>query len=278
MSNSFPANTTFTFTPCCDEAATSPIIINNFQSPVYVCSSTTPSRSGAGSVTAVGCCPSCNLTQSGLVLWYDAGNENSYSGSTNLLDLTTNNNDTVLSSGVTYFPNIPQVYGSLLFDGAGDDGLDGNNASIQLSTGCTVEAFIRPTGFTNSPNIISKDSNNGYRLRINTSGNINFIADGSAINYTSSPTVLTANTWAHVVATHGPSGGNLYLNGTSVGSNGDPFGTVTNVSSLRVGRFQAGSPQEYFQGYIAIIRIYNRELSSTEVTNNFNSEKDRFGL
>jgi len=35
---------------------------------------------------------------------------------------------------------------------------------------------------------------------------------------------------------------------------------------------------EYWGGYLAIVRIYNRALSATEVTTNYSGNKARFGL
>jgi hypothetical protein len=33
-----------------------------------------------------------------------------------------------------------------------------------------------------------------------------------------------------------------------------------------------------FDGYISVIRIYNRALTSSEITQNFNAQKTYFGL
>ena len=35
---------------------------------------------------------------------------------------------------------------------------------------------------------------------------------------------------------------------------------------------------ERLQGKVAIVRVYNKVLSSSEIAQNYNAEKDRFGL
>ena len=64
--------------------------------------------------------PTPPVIQSGLVAWYDIANPSSYPGSgPDLYDLTTNNNDILLSGG-TYYSALGG--GSLSFDGVGDYG------------------------------------------------------------------------------------------------------------------------------------------------------------
>lgn len=225
--------------------------------------------------------PTPPVIQSGLVAWYDIANPSSYSGSgPDLYDLTTNNNDILLSGG-TYYSALGG--GSLSFDGAGDYGVDGNDPSLWLTTGITIEAFIYPTGYTNNPNILTKRTNQGYRLRLDTSGQLEFIANNAAINYTAT-TALTLSQWAQVVVTHGPSGGIMYYNGNVVSTTGSgissPFATLnSNLSNLLLGVYSlTTSPPEFFIGNMGIVRLYNRALSGSEVLSNFNADKGRFGL
>lgn len=225
--------------------------------------------------------PTPNVIQSGLVAWYDIANPSSYPGSgPDLYDLTTNNNDILLSGG-TYYDALGG--GSLSFDGAGDYGVDGNDPSLWLTTGITIEAFIYPTGYTNYPNILTKRSNEGYRLRLDTSGQLEFIANNAAINYTAT-SALTLSQWVQVVVTHGPSGGIMYYNGNVVSTTGSgissPFATLnSNLSNLLLGVYSLSvSPSEFFIGNMGIVRLYNRALSGSEVLSNFNVDKGRFGL
>ena len=225
--------------------------------------------------------PTPPVIQSGLVAWYDIANPSSYPGSgPDLYDLTTNNNDILLSGG-TYYSALGG--GSLSFDGVGDYGVDGNDSSLWLTTGITIEAFIYPTGFTNNPNILTKRTNEAYRLRLDTFGQLEFIANNAAINY-SGTSALTLSQWVQVVVTHGPSGGTMYYNGNVVGTTGSgissPFATLnSNLSNLLLGVYSLSvSPSEFFIGNMGIVRLYNRALSGSEVLSNFNADKGRFGL
>jgi hypothetical protein len=225
--------------------------------------------------------PTPSVVQSGLVAWYDIANPLSYPGSgPNLYDLTTNNNDILLSGG-TYYSALGG--GSLSFDGAGDYGVDGNDSSLWLTTGITIEAFIYPTGYTNNPNILTKRTNEAYRLRLDTSGELEFIANNAAIQYNAT-SALTPSQWVQVVVTHGPSGGTMYYNGNVVGTTGSgilsPFATLnSNLSNLLLGVYSlSASPSEFFIGNMGIVRLYNRALSGSEVLSNFNVDKGRFGL
>ncbi len=224
--------------------------------------------------------PTPPVIQSGLVAWYDIANPSSYPGSgPDLYDLTTNNNDILLSGG-TYYSALGG--GSLSFDGVGDYGVDGNDSSLWLTTGITIEAFIYPTGYTNNPNILTKRTNEAYRLRLDTSGELEFIANNAAIQYNAT-SALTPSQWVQVVVTHGPSGGTMYYNGNVVGTTGSgissPFATLnSNLSNMNLGLYSLTAGGEFFIGNMGIVRLYNRALSGSEVLSNFNADKGRFGL
>jgi hypothetical protein len=91
--------------------------------------------------------------------------------------------------------------------------------------------------------------------------------------------ILTVGKWTHVVATWEPLTftGRIYIDGilaaTSTNATVDWIDTSAN--------FQIGnSPGEnyYFNGNIALGRVYNKTFSAAEVTQNFNAQRSRFGL
>ena len=68
----------------------------------------------------------------------------------------------------------------------------------------------------------------------------------------------------------------FYQNGTLIQSVGfSP--SISYASNLFIGTSQHATSQ-CFNGYIPVAQIYNRTLSSTEVTQNYNATKTRFGL
>jgi len=70
----------------------------------------------------------------------------------------------------------------------------------------------------------------------------------------------------------------FYLNGTFV-SNTSPAPTTTllNVSRL-AGGYSSGGNSYPLQGFMSTARIYNKKLSDSEVLQNYNTTRSRFGL
>jgi hypothetical protein len=92
------------------------------------------------------------------------------------------------------------------------------------------------------------------------------------------------NTWRQIVAVfdfvsdtltvyrNGVSGGTTSLAGVGQVSNTSPVGIAGRVAQ------GTGALQVPFKGTVSIIRIYNSSLSSSEVLQNFNADKSKFGL
>lgn len=65
-----------------------------------------------------------------------------------------------------------------------------------------------------------------------------------------------------------------YVNGSNVGNNTIP--TANNMNNS--GPIMPGNCCGAFDGYVSIIRAYNRALTATEITQNWNAQKSYFGL
>ena len=65
-----------------------------------------------------------------------------------------------------------------------------------------------------------------------------------------------------------------YINGSNVGSNTIPTANNMNIS----GPMMPGNCCGAFDGYVSIIRAYNKALTPDEVTQNWNAQKSYFGL
>ena len=110
-------------------------------------------------------------------------------------------------------------------------------------------------------------------MRFQSNGTFWMYSNGNSLT---SPSAYTINNWYYVTAVFTSSGLKMYVNGNPVNSNFVPFNPSYSSSNFYIGAF---SPtQEFFQGAISIISVYNRELSSTEILQNFNAQKTRFGL
>ena len=209
------------------------------------------------------------IVTSGLTLLLDAGFTPSYPKSgTAWTDLSFSGNNATLYNGPTYNSSNG---GSIVFDGTNDFCLAGTGLAI--TGNLTVAAWVRPSSFTNLGNIVSKSSNLGYRMRFQSDGSFWMYANANTIT---SPSTYSINNWFHTVGVFSSSGLRMYINGSLVQSNGTAFSPSYSAGSFIVGGFS--STQELFQGRIANVSVYNRALSATEVLQNFNAQKARFGL
>ncbi|AOV59892.1 hypothetical protein N231010_193 [Synechococcus phage S-CAM4] len=94
--------------------------------------------------------------------------------------------------------------------------------------------------------------------------------------------VAPLNQWMHVCATYDGRYKKVYLNGKFISYEGDfeldrDEKIRYNSTTWSVGR-QGSQDSRYFDGQIAIVRVYDSALSAAEVANNFIAEKDRFGF
>jgi hypothetical protein len=90
-------------------------------------------------------------------------------------------------------------------------------------------------------------------------------------------------TWYNIVMTYnGAAGIATYVNGTAGGTKAGAKQNPPGDTFLSMGRPSGGDylggVTNYFNGYIGAWKIYNRALTSTEVTQNFNVLRGRYGV
>jgi hypothetical protein len=102
---------------------------------------------------------------------------------------------------------------------------------------------------------------------------------------TTSQTALTANyistsNWAHIVGTYQSGDRRLYINGALVSSDTQTGTISTNTNGCSIGVYGGynGARGYYYDGSIGIVRVYNKALTPSEVANNYNAIRSRFGL
>jgi hypothetical protein len=144
-----------------------------------------------------------------------------------------------------------------------------NNAKIQLSNNLTISAWVKAFQFKSLMGIVSKytsSGSSGYILRF-----WNSQLDNSEEK---SPNASNLNTWYHVVATI--SSGNvkkLYVDGTFITSGTTGIVVQANADQLHIGNDFNDAFNRTMNGAIDEVRIYNKELSATEVLSLYNYEK-----
>lgn len=230
--------------------------------------------------------PDGNATYS---LAYQAG------GYPRILDWSRNGNYGVLASGSTLVPAAGAMAsdrnGSLTFDGSGEltvvnptaaqssqPGTNQDNlrsAVLQVSATMSIEAWVQPTvaGIGVARAIAGNDS---WTLQKAASGAFLFrITNGSATqatwtSVTGTTVPLGGATWYHVVATHGPAGSNLYVNGVLEGTTAVASKNVGQYATTGILTHVGGTSTAYaaaskWTGGIDEVALYATELTAVRV-------------
>ena len=214
-----------------------------------------------------------------IVLNLDAGSASSYPGTgTDWYDLGIYGNDGVLVNGVSY----SSIYGSgyMIFDGVNDYGTIPYNSYFDLSnTDYTLEGWFNSNSFSTLQSLISKDTygqNFDWSLLILNSTTLKFYSNGTSTNVTATVPTMNTGQWYHYVVTSISGVIRIYLNsvlyqtGTMATSNNSQV-------SITLGCLSWNNPGGFTNGKISIIRLYRIGLTGTDVLQNFNNNKDRYG-
>jgi hypothetical protein len=223
-----------------------------------------------------------SIVTDGLVFYVDAANDNSYPGSgTTWTDLAGSNDGTFSAAPTTDSLN----GGSIVFDGVDDTvegtGLsNGGGASTSQSYSVWFKVdTLNVSGFAQGLFFWAPFEGVGVmdvtgELYIQTSG------DNSIGDFATTPTV-SANTWCNVAFNFNQGASyECYVNSVSFGSvatsdtSGEPASSQKWVVGTRLDNTNAFL--DYTNGNIAIVQAYNRALSASEITQNYNALKNRF--
>jgi hypothetical protein len=156
--------------------------------------------------------------------------------------------------------------GALVFDGASRVDI-ADSASLRLTTGMTLEAWVQPAGtLTGWNTVVLKEQTGGlvYAMYGNTdtnrpSGHVFVTAE---VN-TRGTVQVAANVWTHLAATYDSSILRLYVNGTLVNSIAVGGAILPATGALRIGGNAIWG--EYFKGMIDEVRIYDHALSAAQI-------------
>lgn len=217
------------------------------------------------------------IVTSGLVFALDANNTKSYPlTGTTVYDISYNGNNFALVNG-------PSVDSSgLNLDGVNDYAYVNHGGSLAFSSGpFTVSVWHRNnTSATTYNGIITNDNTGDDSWKIfRDNGNAFYVARSGV--YTANFPAYTVNRFHHYAYTFdGSSTMTLYFDGSYVTSatGGQP---TSNRSYLALGSYRYN---DAVNGYYLVnqtigpIALYNRVLSNSEILQNYNATKKRFGL
>jgi hypothetical protein len=241
-----------------------------------------------------------NIITNGLVLRLDAANPRSYqSGSLIWNDLSGNNYTGSLQSGSIY--NTTNNIQSIFFSGSGNAtpgvgiGSNVNHGNVlNMGTGnLTINCWVRVSAAQDQV-IFSKafygGQNYRYSFGLNPSNKLTGFVQGNGGSdiAPTSTTTLSLNIWyMTTMIINRNSSIQLYINGTQetlIGS-----GTISqwvgldfqSTNPARWGSYTFNdnvSPNLVLNGRIALGQIYNRALTQSEIQQNFNATRARFGV
>jgi PKD repeat protein len=165
-------------------------------------------------------------------------------------------------------------FGNVLrFNGSNNWVTVNDSASLDLSGGLTLEAWVRPTASTSSwDTVLLKEQTGGlaYSLYLYANATANYPnttinIGGSEKELSAGPSSVPVNAWTHLAATYDGATQKLYVNGVLVGSRPQTGAITLSNGALRIGGNSVWGT-EFFAGDIDEIRIYNRALTQTEIS------------
>lgn len=224
-----------------------------------------------------------NIVTNGLNLYIDAAQSISYPGTGTIwTDLSVNAKNGTLVNGPTYSSDNG---GCIVFDGVNDFVSWGSSSFLTGLINITASIWVKPLtlpgatyGFYSPFSRYS--ASNGWEIIYFNNNTFHFGGreQSGAGNYIGTTTTNTypLNSWYNVVGTKSNNNWSVYVNGVLQTSRNQGNGTTPFITNnLFIGN--------EFNAIFANIRvsnalIYNRALSASEITQNYNALKSRYGL
>lgn len=223
------------------------------------------------------------IVTNGLVLYVDAGLQNSYSGSGTIWrDLSGRGNNMTLFNGVSYSNGVLTFNGNSSQYAEISQNLLGTGTSIPH----TVDMWVNFTTIVPSVRwwiMVLGQYSPGSHHWIGTSstntlfGKWSFEGDPSYLQL--SPNLEGINIWLNLTSTFDGTTYNLYKNYTTkYTTTGFVNPYEFNFTNTYFTIAKRAGAENYFNGKIALARVYNRALTDEEVAQNFNALRGRFGI
>ena len=231
-----------------------------------------------------------DIVTDGLIFSADAANKKSYPGSgTTITDIGGRENTGTLTNGPTF---ASEDGGSIAFDDTNDYITFGNTSTLNFEWNepHSIEVWLKRSNSGGSYIVGKNESSGNYRgteftfTGANAVGYVirNTNATNKRLNSKTSGT-YNDGLWHQFVVTYDGSG-----NASGIGIYID---TVSDVSIINSGNITGGTTStanavigarngvaNYFGGNIASVKYYNKVLTFSEITQNYNATKGRFGL
>jgi hypothetical protein len=161
---------------------------------------------------------------------------------------------------------------ALSFDGTDDWVTIPYAADLNLSSGMTVEAWVRPSVLSSWRSVIMKEHTGAlaYALYANSAANqpLASVFTSSAVDATGPP-ALGLQSWTHLAMTWDGGVLRLYVDGAEIASQPAGGTLVTGTGGLRIGGNAVRG--EFFAGLIDEVRVYDRALTPARIAADMNA-------
>ena len=183
-------------------------------------------------------------------------------------DLTGNGNHGELVNGVR---ESSDNLGALIFDGTNDY----VNTPITKTASCTFSCWAKTTTVGGNPMLFNAGPNGSGPDLFFYAGSISWNTwDGNGNPFATMPSSVTDGNWHYyVVVNDASSNAKLYYDGELLGT--ATYKNASTNTNLTVG----GNTSSYmWNGSISNFTAHNRALTASEIQQNFNATRSRFGL
>jgi hypothetical protein len=220
--------------------------------------------------------PKIATTNAGqMVFSMDFSNRRTYSGSGTTVTNAVNNITGTLYNTPTFGSSRSRKFFS--FNGT-NQYIGFSNSTLLDTQTVSVAVWARTNNTTQDGFFFEKGAVNTQYSLFQAGANFvwrQYTTTLNSLTVTASNYVNTSN-WFFIVGTFTSGDRRMYINGVQVASDTLAGTLATNASGMTIGSYNTGG--YYYNGDIGLVRVYTKVLTSTEVRQNFNALRGRFGL
>ncbi|MFB4265064.1 LamG-like jellyroll fold domain-containing protein [Nonomuraea sp. GTA35] len=147
-----------------------------------------------------------------------------------------------------------------------------DSAGLRLTTGMTLEAWVRPSSVSGWRTVVMKRHSGGLAYALSAGApdqRPHARVHTTAAADLPGTAALPVNTWSHLAATYDGSLLRLYVNGTQVAQQPVTGPIRTDGGALRIGG--NGLLNQVFSGQIDEVRVYSRALTAAQIQTDMNT-------
>jgi hypothetical protein len=215
------------------------------------------------------------IVTNGLVFAVDAASARSYPGSgTTATDLAGTSTIT-LDNGVG-FSNTNE--GTFVFDGS-DDEINTNLTTAYNDFSCVV--IFKDNGSAAWGRLVDKSYSAGFFITA-YQATVGAGYVGGGVIVPGSPhgqaLIYDRTKYNYFVMTRSGTTQSIYLNGSAATASFTGSSAAMDTTSMSIGSWSGATTSQRYTGDIAVVKTYNRALTTAEIDQDFNAYRNRFGI